>query len=139
MIASLKKIYISEGVKGFFKGNVAGVIRIFPFTASEFYFYELLKNIIIRGNPKRQKSYFYNFICGGCAGWISNTLTYPLEVARTRLGASTKDSHINEHTIKQSLVNLWKNNGLKGFFRGFWLSTTVKTNYKLGYDIFCCY
>lgn len=42
-IGSLSYMYKSEGMYGFFKGNGATVCKIAPFSAFEFYFYEIFK------------------------------------------------------------------------------------------------
>ena len=34
----------TEGIKGFFKGNGMTVLKIAPFSAIEFYFYELYRH-----------------------------------------------------------------------------------------------
>ena len=39
-----------EGTYGFFKGNGVNVVRIAPFSAFEFYFYELYKYKLFGGN-----------------------------------------------------------------------------------------
>ena len=40
----LINIYKNEGLKGYFKGNGANVLRIMPQTSIEFYSYEYLKS-----------------------------------------------------------------------------------------------
>jgi solute carrier family 25 phosphate transporter 23/24/25/41 len=42
--AAFKYMAKHEGFYGFMKGNGVNVIRIAPFSAFEFYFYELYKN-----------------------------------------------------------------------------------------------
>ena len=46
---SFKQMYKLEGVKGYFKGNGATVGKIAPFSAFEFYFYEVYKNTLFPG------------------------------------------------------------------------------------------
>ena len=43
-IGSFSYMYKTEGMYGFFKGNGATVMKIAPFSALEFYFYEIFKN-----------------------------------------------------------------------------------------------
>ena len=42
-------MYKLEGVKGYFKGNGATVGKIAPFSAFEFYFYEVYKSTLFPG------------------------------------------------------------------------------------------
>ncbi len=123
---SLTSIWQKEGLQGLLKGNVASVARIFPFSALEFYLYEKFKNIFIRGNKDRQNKFKYNFICAGGAGWGATAATFPLEVVRTRMAASTKgNTSMSEHSIRASLIKLFKQDGIRGLFKGFWFGTTV--------------
>jgi hypothetical protein len=122
----LINIYQTQGVKGLFKGNFASIVRVFPFSAFEFYFIEFYKNIIIRGNQNHQNSIFYTFLCGGLTGLTASSLTFPLDVARTRLAATTINSTLKENRLSTSLINLWKNEGLKGLYKGYSVASFVK-------------
>lgn len=119
MPQSFKKFWTTEGIHGIFKGNTASVARVFPFSALEFYFIEFYRNLLIRENPKRQKSIFFKLICGGLTGITATIFTYPLDVARTRLSASTQNSVVKEHRISTSLIGLVKNDGFMGLYKGF--------------------
>ena len=46
IVNSLKFMYSREGFKGFFKGNGINISVQAPFTALEFYFYEVFKNTL---------------------------------------------------------------------------------------------
>ena len=50
-------MYKMEGFPGFFKGNGATIAKIAPFSAFEFYFYELFKNNLYPGKEKKDFSY----------------------------------------------------------------------------------
>ncbi len=128
---SLAKIHQTQGLSGLLKGNVVSIIRVFPFSASEFYFIEFYKNLIIRGNQNRHNSIFYTFVCGGLTGLTAATLTFPLDVARTRLAATTVNSTIKENKFTTSLINLWKNEGIRGLYKGYSVASFVKNNFKI--------
>jgi hypothetical protein len=42
-------MYALEGLRGYFKGNGATVVKIAPFSAIEFFCYELYKNNLYPG------------------------------------------------------------------------------------------
>jgi len=65
----------SEGFYGYFKGNGINVIRIAPFVACQFYFYELYKKIF---TPliKQPNSYVGKLICGGLSGMTTCIIVF---------------------------------------------------------------
>lgn len=72
----------NEGVYGFFKGNGVNVARIAPFSAFEFFFYDVYKRQLFQGESSGS---FAKLICGGLTGMTASTLTYPLDLIRTKL------------------------------------------------------
>jgi hypothetical protein len=92
--------------------------RIFPFSAVEFYSFEFYKNQLIRGKAERQK-FFWTLICGALAGLNAITLTFPLDVARTRLACNTLNSDVKDNSLVKSLVDLYNKSGIKGLYKGY--------------------
>ena len=72
-----------EGWQGFFKGNGITIVKIAPFSAFEFYFYEVFKNNLYPNNKPNEFSYMQKLLCGGLTGIAASTLTYPLDVLKT--------------------------------------------------------
>lgn len=62
----------NEGWRGFFKGNGVNIVKIAPFSALEFYFYELFKHTLYSGRPAND--YTSKLICGGLTGIAAQTL-----------------------------------------------------------------
>jgi hypothetical protein len=123
---SFEKFYKTQGIPGFFKGNSAALVRIFPFSAIEFYSFEFYKNIFIRGNEKRQNSILYTLLCGGLTGLNAITLTFPLDVVRTRLAINTLNSPVKDTGIYESLKKLYSNEGFRGLYKGYSIVFIVK-------------
>lgn len=71
-----------EGFYGFFKGNGVNVVRIAPFSAFEFFFYEFYKHHIFGGDAATP---MVKLLCGGLTGSTASFLTYPLDLIRTHL------------------------------------------------------
>jgi len=128
---TIKKIYVSQGIKGFYVGAGTLVAWAVPFSAIEFYSVELYRNILIRGN-NNHNTLFYNIICGGLAGFSANLFTFPLDVVRTRISVNTKNSILKETTIRGSLYYLWSKEGFNGIYRGFGVASIVKIIYYQG-------
>ena len=121
---SVSKIYKTQGVAGLFKGNSASIARAFPFSAIEFYFFELFKNLLIK--PINVDEFYapknpilLTFISGALTGLTAQTLTFPLDVARTRLAATTHNSIVQESRLIVSLKYLWQIGGIRGLYKGY--------------------
>jgi len=89
---SIVKFYKTQGLNGLFKGNSASLVRIFPFSAIEFYSFEFYKNIFIRGHKRDTNNILFTLLCGALTGLNAITLTFPLDVVRTRLACHTLNS-----------------------------------------------
>jgi hypothetical protein len=70
-IRSFIYMYQSEGYRGFFKGNGATVVKIAPFSAAEFYFYEFFKTNLYSGTPNNKLGFGQKLICGGFTGMVA--------------------------------------------------------------------
>lgn len=81
---ALGKMRKEEGWRGFMRGNGTNCIRIIPYSAVQFGSYNFYKRFIepapgVDLNPIRR------LFCGALAGITSVTVTYPLDIVRTRL------------------------------------------------------
>jgi hypothetical protein len=126
---SIVKFYAQDGVRGLLKGNLPAMIRILPFSAVEFFSYEFYKNQLMRGDPKNS-TFARSFLCGALAGLNSITLTFPLDVMRTRLACNTGvNSSVKDTHLFQSLVNLFKDGGIRGLYKGYSVTVLVRDFY----------
>ena len=82
----------TEGMLGFFKGNGMTVLKITPFSAAEFYFYEVYKSNLYPGKEKHQLGYTPKLICGSITGVTASFLTYPLDLVKTYLTVNTENA-----------------------------------------------
>ncbi len=72
------------------RGNWANVLRYFPTQAINFSTKDALNRVFLQGvDPNTQKSQYFlrSLLSGGLAGSFSLIFVYPLDFARTRLGA----------------------------------------------------
>ena len=97
---SFSYMWRNEGLYGFFKGNGVNIVRIAPFSAFEFFFYEVYKQNFFSGDSSGTSA---KLICGGLTGMTASTLTYPLDLIRTKLSIAVADS-----TIKPSILGTGK-------------------------------
>ncbi|CRG84674.1 60S ribosomal protein L18-B [Talaromyces islandicus] len=81
---ALVKMGREEGWRGFMRGNGTNCIRIVPYSAVQFGSYNLYKKFI-EPAPGVDLTPVRRLVCGALAGITSVTVTYPLDIVRTRL------------------------------------------------------
>ena len=94
IVKSLRHIVNTEGVRALWKGNGVTIAHRLPYSAINFYTYEntldFLENEVEgRWNVKEYQAWEVTkrLAAGAFAGCFSCTLTYPLDLVRTRLAA----------------------------------------------------
>merc|ERR1712066_197032 len=120
-----KRTLSEEGIKPFWRGNLANVIRYFPTQVLNFAFKGQIKAIF---NVSKDASYATkmatNIASGGFAGSLSLTVVYSLDYARTRLANDSKGKDGKRQY--NGLVDVYKktiaSDGIAGLYRGFAIS-----------------
>lgn len=84
-----KVVVREEGFIGLYKGNGANVLRVIPVYALKFAFNDKFKDMV-RKSPNEQLGFWQLVASGSLAGLCQITLTYPLDVVRTRLSLSNE-------------------------------------------------
>jgi len=120
-----KRTLSEEGIKPFWRGNLANVIRYFPTQALNFAFKGQIKAIF---NVSKDASYATkmatNIASGGFAGSLSLTVVYSLDFARTRLANDSKGKDGKRQF--NGLIDVYKqtlaSDGIGGLYRGFVIS-----------------
>merc|ERR1712191_26342 len=90
IIDAFVRIPKEQGALSYWRGNLANVIRYFPTQALNFAFKDVYKQIFMSGIDKKTQFgrwFLANLASGGAAGATSLCFVYPLDFARTRLGA----------------------------------------------------
>ncbi|XP_029103241.1 graves disease carrier protein-like isoform X1 [Scleropages formosus] len=130
---AFQTIYKKEGgVSGFYRGLVPTIMGMAPYAGFSFFTYGTLKSLALAhapgvlGRPSSDNpevlvlKTHVSLLCGGMAGAIAQTISYPLDVARRRmqLGTVLPDS---EHclTLTRTLKYVYSKYGVKkGLYRG---------------------
>lgn len=103
------------GVKSFWRGNGINVLKIAPESAIKFAAYEQVKRLI-RHNETRPMSIYERFAAGACAGGISQTVIYPLEVLKTRMALRKTGQY---SSIVDAALKIYSKEGIRSFYRGY--------------------
>ncbi|CRL00216.1 CLUMA_CG013490, isoform A [Clunio marinus] len=131
-----------QGMLAFWRGNLANVIRYFPTQALNFAFKDVYKQIFLGGVDQKTQFWRYflgNLGSGGAAGATSLCFVYPLDYARTRLGADVgKGNADRQYTgLVDCIKKTLKTDGAIGLYRGFSVSVQGIIIYRAAY--FGCY
>jgi len=113
---SLRTILKEEGLMGYFKGNGTNVIRIFPYSAVQFAAYEKF-SVMFADKETGYLNPLMRLFAGSLAGLTSVTVTYPLDLVRTRLSVqSAEDVHYTG--IVNAFTIIVKQEGVGALFKG---------------------
>ena len=127
------KIYKNEGgLKGFYSGINPTIVGMIPYAGVSFYAFNALKETLINVAPQTVARHDKNapdvlvlktwvsLCCGGFAGAISQTVSFPFDVARRRMQLANilPDSH-KFRTMWTTLKSVYIEHGIyNGLYRG---------------------
>lgn len=112
----------TEGAVGLYRGLTPTLLGIIPYAGLSFYFFELLKTKLLKHflwarskSPSGEMTLVLSakLLCGGLAGALSQTISYPLDVARRKMQLGVGGN------MRGVLVNTYNQEGIvRGLFRG---------------------
>jgi len=129
---TLVSVFRNEGgFVGLYKGITPTLLAMVPYSGLSFYFFERLKHLALSKAPefcskevnkdKRVLNVPSKLLCGGIAGAIAQTVSYPLDVTRRRmqLSMTAKESEKYSKNLVQTLKLIYQEHGIsKGLYRG---------------------
>ncbi|KAF5294138.1 hypothetical protein FQA39_LY13509 [Lamprigera yunnana] len=137
MIDCFLRIPKEQGFTSFWRGNMANVLRYFPTQALNFAFKDIYQKIFLGGVDKKTQFWRYfigNLASGGAAGATSLCFVYPLDYARTRLGADVGGGKDRLYTgLIDCIRKTVKSDGIIGLYRGFVVSVQGIIIYRATY------
>ena len=120
------RVYRTEGVLPFWRGNLVNCICYFPAQALNFAFKDKIKALFnMKKNDSYRVKFTKNILSGGAAGALSLCFVYSLDYARTRLANDVRAAENGTRQFK-GLVDVYrktlKSDGFVGLYRGFMIS-----------------
>ncbi|XP_006643743.2 mitochondrial substrate carrier family protein B-like [Oryza brachyantha] len=127
-VAALKKYSIwheasrivrEEGFGAFWKGNLVTIVHRLPYSAISFYSYERYKKFLQRIPGLDEGSNYVGvarLLSGGLAGITAASVTYPLDVVRTRLATQKTTRYYKG--IFHAVSTICRDEGVKGLYKG---------------------
>ncbi|KAI9165545.1 hypothetical protein LWI28_016053 [Acer negundo] len=79
----IKTIAVSQGIKGFWKGNFVNILRTAPFKAINFYAYDTYRSQLLKITRNEETTNFERFVAGAAAGITATCLCLPMDTIRT--------------------------------------------------------
>jgi len=117
------------GVLSLYRGIVPTILGMIPYAGLAFYTYEVSKSYMLR-NLKFCTKYSLdqsgtivltvpaNLICGGLAGAVAQSFSYPLDVARRNMQLTRPQDH-HRHNLRATLRDILSQHGItQGIYRG---------------------
>lgn len=115
---------------------------IIPYAGVNFAVFETLKKYSPK-NDKGEISAIYKLMCGGLAGAIGQTVSYPWDVVRRRMQTMGFAAGVPEFEYRgsiQTMKTIVRNEGLAALYRGisinFWKVTPAVSISFTAYDYF---
>ncbi|KAL0303781.1 UNVERIFIED_CONTAM: Mitochondrial substrate carrier family protein B [Sesamum radiatum] len=106
-----------EGVRAFWKGNLATIAHRLPYSSISFYAFEHYKNVGVESQGENVSADIcIRLVGGGLAGVTAASVTYPLDLVRTRL--ATQRNVIYYRGIWHALYTISKEEGVFGLYKG---------------------
>lgn len=123
MLAGAKSIYVTEGIRGFYRGLAVSLIGV-SHGAVQFAVYEPAKRMYyahresVRGiDSAAPITPEATVVISSCAKLIAGAVTYPYQVVRSRLQNYHADEQFGRG-LRAVVQRIWREDGAKGFYRG---------------------
>lgn len=116
-LSTFRTILRQEGVTGLWKGNVPAEALYLAYGSIQFLSYRSATEAL-ESLPDKYKlpGTAVNFISGAAAGTAATTVTYPLDLLRTRFAAQGSERVYS--SLFGSIRDIARHEGPRGFFRG---------------------
>jgi solute carrier family 25 (adenine nucleotide translocator) protein 4/5/6/31 len=113
-----------QGWLSFWRGNVPAIIRAIPTLGLNFGLRDYFRHLFSVDAKSGWKNFIGGVIAGGSAGAAALWVTYPLQIARTRMAADIGQNKAGrEYThFTSCIADIYRRDGIKGIYRGFVLS-----------------
>lgn len=118
--SSLCTIVRDEGFIGLYRGLGATLLQVAPSLAINYCAYETLRSHWLTYRPERQSpTVTMSLLCGSCAGLISSTVTFPLDLTRRRMQLQGQHGKLAKYTSYPDVFRqIYARRGMAGFYSG---------------------
>merc|ERR1719263_127143 len=133
ILATIKGIVKSEGLIGFYRGLSPAILRHWIYTASRIFLYEDFRNRKVLYSKKDEINFLGKFIIGGFSGGIGQFIASPADIMKVQMVIDRKINNPPKYSgILNCFIQLYKSNGIKGFWKGVWPNVNRAMAVNLG-------
>ncbi|GAB2271248.1 hypothetical protein Dimus_006090 [Dionaea muscipula] len=111
----IRTIAATQGLRGFWKGNLLNVLRTAPFKAINFCAYDIYRKQLRKLSVNEETSNSQKFIAGAAAGITATILCLPLDTVRTRIIATGGEKLVG---IVSAFRHIIQNEGFFSLYKG---------------------
>ncbi|CAH2083542.1 unnamed protein product [Euphydryas editha] len=117
--AMFKRVVREEGFTTLYRGYPATVMGVIPYAGVSFFTYDSLRHLYI-DYTGAQPSGVTNVVCGGAAGALAQSASYPLDIVRRRMQTAPRrpDRSYPYPTLAATLAAVYRTEGWRGFYKG---------------------
>lgn len=115
----LRRIVAEEGVLALFKGNLATVMRVLPYSGIQLMSFDNIKPLVARARGRgagAETDAVDRLVAGAGAGALSVAVTYPLDLMRARLAVQV--SYLHYSGLAHAFRTAYKEEGFTALYRG---------------------
>jgi solute carrier family 25 folate transporter 32 len=119
LVQSLRTIYFEEGAVGWYRGLVPSLCSVCVFWSVYFPCYDLAKERIAAASGASESSSLVHMGGAAASGLLTDVLTNPLWVVRTRLATQALVGAGQQYgTMRHAFATIYREEGLRAFFAG---------------------
>ncbi|KAK9465925.1 mitochondrial carrier domain-containing protein [Lipomyces arxii] len=119
MVSSMIKIYREEGLTSLWKGNLPAELLYVIYGALQFTALHQTNMLFTTYAPDIVSPSVQYFISGAVSGAAATTVTYPLDLLRTRFAAQgSTPAQTVYPSLRSSIRQIYVDEGISGFFQG---------------------
>ena len=85
VLTNLKSVYRERGVQALYRGLVPTLLGILPYAGISFSSFDLFKRNLRALHNGQEISTLEKLACGALAGFVAQSVTYPLDIVRRRM------------------------------------------------------
>ena len=115
-----RQVFQKEGIRGFWRGNFANVVRVFPSRGILFWSNDVIKGMLGQFDKQARFTTLHSVAAGSLAGVAACSLTYPLDLTRTRIASQIGKSGAGTQytTISGTIMKTVRQEGVWALYRG---------------------